>query len=79
MSVDVQEIEDLLKQAFPDGIVRVENTNNDGRHYVAHVESAIFRGKTRIQQHQMVYKALKGYVGESLHALALKTAIPTKG
>lgn len=76
MPMDVQEIERLIKESLPDAVVRIEDLRGDGDHYAAHVESAEFAGKTRIQQHQMVYKALQGRMGGALHALALRTTAP---
>ena len=77
MAMDAAEIERLIKQAIPDADVAIEDLRGDGDHYAATVVSAAFAGKTRVQQHQMVYQALKGRMGEQLHALALQTAAPT--
>ncbi len=76
MAMDAGEIETLIKQAFPDAEVSIEDLRGDGDHYAATVTSAAFRGKSRVQQHQMVYAALKGRMGNELHALALQTAVP---
>ena len=76
MAMDATEIETLIKAGIPDAVVRIEDLRGDGDHYSAYVESAAFKGCTRVQQHQMVYKALKGRVGDELHALALRTARP---
>lgn len=76
MPMDIQEVERLIKESFPDAVVRIEDLRGDGDHYAAYVESAQFAGKTRIQQHQMVYKALSGHMGGTLHALALRTTAP---
>ena len=73
MSMSVNEIESMIKEALPNSIVVIEDLRGDGDHYSAHVKSDLFKGKSKIQQHQMVYKALKGKMGEQLHALALKT------
>jgi stress-induced morphogen len=73
----VSEIERLIKEGFPDAQVSIEDLAGDGDHYAATVISEAFRGKTRVQQHQMVYDALKGQVGGALHALALKTSAPS--
>lgn len=70
------EIETLIKEHLPDARVTIEDLAGDGDHYSAHVESSAFKGKTRVQQHQMVYAALKGRMGGPLHALALQTTIP---
>ena len=75
MAMDAGEIEQLIKDALPGAIVRIEDLRGDGDHYAAYVEAAAFTGKTRIQQHQMVYQALRGQMGEQLHALALQTAV----
>jgi len=76
MAMDAGEIEQLIKDALPGAIVRIEDLRGDGDHYAAYVEAAEFAGKTRIQQHQMVYQALRGRMGDQLHALALQTAAP---
>ena len=69
-------IERLTKVSIPDAKVTIRDLAGDGDHYAATVVSEAFRGKTRVQQHQMVYEALKGSMGGALHALALKTAAP---
>ena len=76
MAMDAAEIERLIKQAIPDADVAIEDLRGDGDHYAATVVSSAFAGKTRVQQHQMVYQALQGRMGEQLHALALQTAAP---
>ena len=76
MAMDAAEIERLIKQAIPDAEVAIEDLRGDGDHYAATVVSPSFIGKTRVQQHQMVYQALKGRMGEQLHALALQTSAP---
>ena len=76
MAMDAGEIEELIKAALPGAIVRIEDLRGDGDHYAAHVVSNAFRGKTRVQQHQMVYQALRGRMGNELHALALQTGAP---
>ena len=70
------EIERLIKQAFPDAQVIIVDLKGDGDHFGARVTSGAFLGKSRIQQHQMVYEALQGQMGGALHALALETAVP---
>ncbi|HLC07734.1 MAG TPA: BolA family transcriptional regulator [Methyloceanibacter sp.] len=77
MAMAVSEIEKLIKEGFPDAQVSIEDLAGDGDHYAATVISEAFRGKTRVQQHQMVYDALKGQMGGALHALALKTSAPS--
>jgi stress-induced morphogen len=76
MAMDAGEIERLILEAFPDAKVTIEDLRGDGDHYAAHVVSTAFSGKTRVQQHQMVYASLKGRMGNELHALALQTATP---
>ena len=70
------EIETLIKQGIPDAVVNIEDLRGDGDHYAAYVVSPSFKGKTRVQQHQMVYQALRGRMGGELHALALQTSAP---
>ena len=76
MAIDAGEIERLIKAGFPDAQVRIDDLRGDGDHYAATIISAAFKGKTRVQQHQMVYQALQGRMGNELHALALQTAAP---
>jgi stress-induced morphogen len=76
MPMDASEIETLIKARFPDAEVEIRDLAGDGDHYAAHVVSAAFKGKSRVQQHQMVYEALQGRMGGVLHALALTTAPP---
>ena len=75
MAMRAEEIADLIKQGLPDADVRIEDLRGDGDHYAAYVTSASFAGKTRVQQHQMVYEALQGKMGDELHALALQTSV----
>jgi len=75
MPMDSSEIEKMIKMAIPDAKVTIKDLRGDGDHYAAEVISKTFVGKTRIQQHQAVYKALKGRMGGELHALALQTGI----
>ena len=70
------DIERLIKARIPDAEVTIRDLAGDGDHYAATVISASFKGKSRVQQHQLVYEALKGEMGGALHALALKTAAP---
>jgi stress-induced morphogen len=76
MPMDPGEIERLIKESMPDAVVSIQDLAGDGDHYAAHVVSAAFEGKSRVQQHQMVYQALQGRMGGELHALALQTAVP---
>jgi stress-induced morphogen len=73
MPMSAGEIEQLIKAAFPDAEVTVTAMADDDDHYAAMVTSAAFKGKSRVQQHQMVYDALKGRMGGVLHALSLQT------
>ena len=76
MAMTAEEIGRLIRAGLPDAEVTLEDLAGDGNHYRAHVVSPAFRGKTRVQQHQMVYHALRGRMGDILHALALTTAVP---
>jgi stress-induced morphogen len=76
MAMQAAEIERLIKLALPDAAVEIRDLAGDGDHYAAKVVSAAFRGKSRVQQHQIVYAALQGEMGGLLHALALQTAVP---
>ena len=76
MAMDAATIEQLIRTGLPDARVTIEDLRGDGDHYAAHVVSAAFRGKSRVQQHQMVYQALHGRMGNELHALALQTSSP---
>jgi stress-induced morphogen len=76
MAMPAAEIERLIREAIPDAKVTIDDLRGDGDHYAAHVVSASFKGKTRVQQHQMVYQALKGRMGNELHAMALQTSAP---
>ena len=74
MPMDAKEIERLIKDSLPDAEVSIRDLAGDGDHYAAHVVSSAFVGKSRVQQHQMVYEALGGRMGGVLHALALTTS-----
>jgi len=76
MPMKATDIEALIKQSFPDATVEIRDLAGDGDHYAATVLTEAFRGKSRVQQHQMVYGALKGNMGGVLHALALTTGLP---
>ena len=76
MAMPASEIEALIKAALPGANVVIEDLAGDGDHYSATVVSELFRGKSRVQQHQIVYAALRGRMGGELHALALQTSIP---
>jgi stress-induced morphogen len=79
MPMDAGEIERLIKAKFPDAEVEIKDLAGDGDHFAAHVVSRAFAGKSRVQQHQLVYEALGGRMGGVLHALALTTAAPKDG
>ncbi len=76
MAMEASEIARLIKEALPDAEVTIEDLRGDGDHYAAQVVSSAFVGKSRVQQHQIVYAALKGKMGDELHALALQTSAP---
>ena len=76
MPMSAAEIEQLIRDALPDASVSIEDLRGDGDHDEATVLSAAFKGKTRVQQHQMVYAALRGRMGNELHAMALQTGVP---
>lgn len=78
MPMNQDEIIRLIQEALPDAVIEIKDLRGDGDHYQAYVESRAFIGKTKVQQHQMVYAALQGRVGGVLHALALSTAILSK-
>ena len=73
MSLKLEEIRNLIKEAMPDAEITIQDLAGDGNHYSATIKSKIFTGKSRIEQHKLVYKALKGKMGNELHALALNT------
>jgi stress-induced morphogen len=79
MAMNPAEIEQLIKDGIPEAQVTIEDLRGDGDHYAAYVVSPAFEGKTRVQQHQMVYQALQGRMGGQLHALALQTSVPSNG
>ena len=76
MSMTAVEIEELILKTFPDAKIIIDDLRGDGDHYAAQIISEKFRGKTRVQQHQMVYNAMDGKMGKELHALALNTSAP---
>ncbi len=76
MPMNAGDIERLIREAIPDAKVSIRDLAGDGDHYAAEVVAESFRGKSRVQQHQMVYNALKGSMGGALHALALQTSAP---
>lgn len=76
MAMAAADIEKMIKDALPDAQITIRDLAGDGDHYAAEIVSAEFVGKSRVQQHQMVYAALKGNMGGELHALALQTSAP---
>ena len=77
MAMAADEIEAMILAAFPDAAVEIRDLAGDGDHYAARVVSASFAGMNRVRQHQAVYAALKGKMGNELHALQLETAVPS--
>jgi stress-induced morphogen len=77
MAMAAADIERLIKERFSDALVSIDDLAGDGDHYAATVVTEAFRGKSRVEQHKMVYDALKGQMGGALHALALKTKAPS--
>jgi stress-induced morphogen len=73
MAIKQEEIRKLLKEGFPDADIEINDLAGDDNHYAAKIKSSKFKGKTRVQQHQMVYASLKGKMGNELHALTLTT------
>ena len=73
MAMNLKEIEKYIKEAMPDALVEIQDLAGDGNHYSAVVTSSLFAGKSKIEQHKMVYNSLKGRMGNELHALAIKT------
>ncbi|KTQ95161.1 hypothetical protein NS365_22160 [Aureimonas ureilytica] len=76
MPMNAHDIESMIREAIPDAVVTIRDLAGDGDHYAAEVVAESFRGKSRVQQHQMVYQALQGNMGGVLHALALQTSAP---
>ena len=73
MAMDLKEIEVLIKEALPDAVIEIQDLAGDGNHYSATITSGNFSGKSKIEQHKIVYNSLKGKMGNELHALAIKT------
>ena len=73
MTMDITEIKNLIKQSIPDANVNIQDLAGDGNHYSATVISSLFKGKSKIEQHKIVYNSLKGKMGNELHALAIST------
>ena len=73
MAMNLKEIENLIKEAMPDATIKIQDLAGDGNHYSATITSSQFSGKSKIEQHKMIYNSLKGKMGNELHALAIKT------
>ena len=73
MSLKLEEIKSLIKKGIPDAEITIQDLAGDENHYSATIKSKIFSGKSKIEQHKLVYKALNGKMGNELHALALNT------
>ena len=73
MAMNLTEIKDLVKKAIPDAVIDIQDLVGDGNRYSATIISSLFKGKSKIEQHKIVYNALKGKMGNELHALAIKT------
>ena len=73
MGLKLEEIKNLIKESIPDAEITIQDLAGDDNHYSATIKSKVFNGKSKIDQHKIVYKALKGKMGEELHALALNT------
>ena len=76
MAMQAQVIADMIKSGIPEAEVTIQDLRGDGEHYSAHIVSPAFKGLSRVQQHQLVYKALQGKMGGELHALAIQTSAP---
>ena len=73
MTMSINEIESLIKEAIPDAIVNIQDLAGDSNHYSATISSTAFKGKSKIEQHKIVYNSLKGKMGNELHALSIIT------
>ena len=73
MSLKLEEIKNLIKKGIPDAEITIQDLAGDENHYSATIKSKIFNGKSKVEQHKLVYKALNGKMGNELHALALNT------
>ena len=73
MAMNITEIENLIKKSIPDANINIQDLAGDGNHYSATVISSLFKGKSKIEQHKIVYNSLKGKMGNELHALAITT------
>jgi stress-induced morphogen len=73
MGLKLEEIKSLIKEAIPDAEISIQDLVGDDNHYSATIKSKVFIGKSKIEQHKLVYKALRGKMGNELHALSLNT------
>ena len=73
MALPIEEIKKMIKGPIPDATIEIKDLMGDNNHYSATIKSSIFKGKSKIEQHKMVYKSLKGKMGNELHALSLTT------
>ena len=73
MAMEIKKIEEMIKKSIPDAKIIIKDLRGDGDHYSATITSKSFQGKTKIEQHKMVYESLEGKMGNELHALMLKT------
>tara|TARA_Y100001970_G_C13989998_1_gene727722 strand:+ start:499 stop:729 length:231 start_codon:yes stop_codon:yes gene_type:complete len=73
MALPIEEIKKMIKESIPDATIEIKDLMGDNNHYSATIKSSIFKGKSKIEQHKMVYKSLKGKMGNELHALSLTT------
>ena len=73
MGLKLKEIKNLIKEAIPDAEISIQDLVGDENHYSATIKSKVFIGKSKIEQHKLVYKALRGKMGNELHALSLNT------
>ncbi len=78
MAMSLEKLKEFIVTAFPDAQIEIKDLAGDNDHFAATITSNAFKGKTRIRQHQMVYEALQGHMGTRLHALSLKTQIPSE-
>ncbi len=76
MAMDADHIKELIESNIDDAIVTITDLRGDGDHYAAHIIAPVFKGMPRVKQHQLVYKALEGNMGNALHALAIQTSAP---
>ena len=78
MAMSQEKLKSFLIKAFPEAAIEIQDLAGDNDHFAVIITDAIFEGKSRIQQHQMVFKALEGHMGKALHALRVKTQLPRR-